>query len=136
MAVNKNLYGVCWVVALLHWGLKKGRQSVESVGLSWLDTESTSLRLPCAALIAKGRRVTSCITAPMRRATGRARTRFSTAPARARAGQYCTPTRELALGGQRTRCARCRRILAAATSGNRSRARGRAAASSHHLRAR
>src|SRR5947209_20632585 len=72
MAVNKNLYGVCWVVALLHWGLKKGRQSVDSVGLSWLDTESTSLRLPCAALIAEGKHGASCITARIARATGRA----------------------------------------------------------------
>src|SRR5437764_14094492 len=57
---------------LVRLGLEKRKAKCGECRLSWHGTESTTLRLPCAALIAEGRRRASCITAPTGRATGHA----------------------------------------------------------------
>src|SRR2546423_4762584 len=56
---------------LVTLGVEKRKAKCGEWRLSWHVTESIMLRLPCAALIAEGKRATSFITAPTGRATGR-----------------------------------------------------------------
>src|SRR5215213_1897535 len=56
---------------LVTLGIEKEKAKCEMCRLSWLVTNSTMLRLPCAALIAQDKRVICFITAPTRRAMGR-----------------------------------------------------------------
>lgn len=58
-----------WGSGLVTLGIEKGKAKCEMCRLSWLDTESTTLRLLYAVPIVEDKRVTSFITAPFVRST-------------------------------------------------------------------